>query len=177
MPASIHDYKTQLNKLAVPRGALAKCFFKMNDETGVQRTYNMLNIKDFQAEFEPKIEDLPLLGRVNPAKRIFGWEGTFSGTMYYNQSVIRKLLYKFKRDYVFDDFEIVVINHDPASEAEIGKQTCSLSGCQISGKLILAKIAIEDKWLDEPIEGTFDDFEFAEAFKNYTNMFVGVDVA
>ena len=94
-------------------------------------------------------------------------EGTFSGTAHYNQSVLRQALLDYKNTGEDVYFEMQITNDDPTSEA--GRQTIIFYDCNTDGG-VLAKFDADGEYLDEEIEGTFEDFSMPEAFANLTGF-------
>ena len=136
---------------------LAECFITING-----RRYNFMQMIDFEANLDKSKVTVPILGRTMQANKATGWTGTFSATMHYNQSVIRGLLVDFKDTGEDTYFEIQVTNEDPTSAA--GRQTLVFVDCNIDGG-VLAKFDADGEYLDEDIEGTFDDFKMPEKFR------------
>ena len=90
-----------------------------------------------------------------------GMEGTFSGTAHYNQSVLRQALLDYKNTGEDVYFEMQITNDDPTSAA--GRQSVILYDCNTDGG-VLAKFDADGEYLDEEIEGTFEDFSIPETF-------------
>jgi hypothetical protein len=64
-------------------------------------------------------------------------------------------------------FEIQITNNDPESSA--GRQTIVFMDCNTDGG-ILAKFDADGEYLDEEIEGTFEDFKMPESFSVLNGM-------
>lgn len=141
---------------------LAECFITIDSNR-----YNFMQMINFEAKFEKTKSKVPILGKTGAGNKSTGWEGTFSGTMHYNQSVLRKLLLEFKNTGKDVYFEIQVTNEDPTSS--VGRQTLVFIDCNIDGG-ILAKFDADGEYLDEDIEGTFEDFKMPESFKLLDGM-------
>ena len=135
---------------------LAQCFITIEG-----RRYNFMQMIDAEFKIEKTKGTVPRLGAVMVGHKSYGMEGTFSGTMHYNQSVMRELLTKFKDKGKDIYFEIQVTNDDPASAAK--RQTIIFYDCLTDGG-ILAKFDADGEYIDESIEGTFDDFSMPEKF-------------
>lgn len=60
-----------------------------------------------------------------------------------------------------------ITNDDPTSAA--GRQTMIFYDCNTDGG-VLAKFDADGEYLDEEIEGTFEDFSMPEAFANLTGF-------
>jgi hypothetical protein len=137
-------------------GSLAEVYVTIDDER-----YNLMQLYEFESKISPNIVDVPILGRVQMGKKMAGYEGTWSGTAHYNQSVFRKWMLHYAKTGELVPFDIQVTNEDPSSAA--GRQTITLSGCLID-ELILAKYSTGDSILDEDISGTFDSWDMPEEF-------------
>lgn len=136
--------------------ALAECFITIEGNR-----YNFMQMIDFEGKFEKTKTTVPILGKTGKGNKATGWEGTFSGTMHYNQSIMRQLMLRYKDTGEDVYFEIQITNEDPTSSA--GRQTVTFIDCNIDGG-ILAKFDADADYLDEEIEGTFEDFEMPETF-------------
>lgn len=136
---------------------LAECFFTINT-----RRYNFMQMIDFEATIDKTKGTVPRLGSVMIGHKSYAMEGTFSGTMHYNQSVMRELMADFKNTGMDTYFEIQITNNDPASDA--GRQTVIFYDCLVDGG-VLSKFDADGEYIDEEIEGTFDDFSIPEDFE------------
>lgn len=136
--------------------SLAKCYVTIGD-----RRYNFMQMIDFEAEFEKDKVKVPILGKTGKGNKAVGWKGTFKGTAHYNSSVFRDLLLQYKKTGEDIYFKIQVVNEDPTSA--VGKQSIILSGCNLDGGL-LAKFDADGEYLDEDIEGTFEDWSMPTEF-------------
>lgn len=135
---------------------LAECFITIDNNR-----YNFMQMINFEGKFEITSAEVPILGRTGNGNRSTGWKGTFSATMHYNQSIIRKIMENFKNTGKDTFFEIQITNEDPTSSA--GRQTIVFINCKINGG-ILAKFDADGEYLDEDCDGTFDDFKMPETF-------------
>lgn len=142
--------------------ALAECFVTVEGNR-----YNFMQIIDFESTIDKTKTKVPILGKTGKGNKSTGWEGTFSGTAHYNQSIFRDLLYRFKETGEDIYFDIQVTNEDPTSS--VGRQTVIHKDCNLDGG-VLAKFDADGEYLDEPIDGTFDDFEIPEKFSLLTGM-------
>ena len=135
---------------------LAECFVTIGN-----RRYNFMQIIDAEFTIDKTKGAVPRLGTIMIGHKSYAMEGTFSGTAHYNQSVLRELMVDFKRTGKDTYFEIQVTNDDPASDAK--RQTVIFYDCLTDGG-VLAKFDADAEYLDESIEGTFDDFSIPEDF-------------
>lgn len=143
-------------------GALAECYATIDGER-----YNFMFMISFEANAEKNKTKVPILGLVSKGNKSTGVEYTFSGTAHYNQSVTRKMMYKYKETGEDIYFEIQVTNCDPTSAS--GRQTVILKGCNFDS-MTLAKFDADAEYLDEEIEGTFEDWEIPETFNELDGM-------
>lgn len=141
---------------------LAECFITIGT-----RRYNFMQMIDMEAKVDKTKAAVPRLGAIMTGHKSCGMEGTFSGTAHYNQSVMRQALIDYKNTGVDAYFEMQITNDDPGSAA--GRQTIIFYDCNTDGG-ILAKFDADGKYLDEEIEGTFEDFSMPEAFANLTGF-------
>lgn len=141
---------------------MAECFITINGNR-----YNFMQIIDFEAKVEKTKSKVPILGKVMEGNKTVGLSGTFSGTAHYNQSIFRQVLLDYKNTGIDTYFEIQVTNDDPQSSA--GRQTVVLMDCNTDGG-ILTKFDADGEYLDEEIEGTFEDFKIPEKFNILNGM-------
>lgn len=137
---------------------LAECYVTING-----RRYNFMQMIDVEFTIDKTKGKVSRLGAVMAGHKSYGMEGTFSGTMHYNTSVMRQLLADFKDTGVDTYFEIQITNDDPASDAQ--RQTVIFYDCLTDGGVLSKFDADADgESLDESIEGTFDNFSIPESF-------------
>ena len=142
--------------------ALAQCFVTISG-----RRYNFMQMIDFEAKMDKEKKEIPILGQTGKGNKAAGWKGTFKGKAHYNSSIFRKVLLQYKKTGEDIYFDIQVANEDPTSAA--GKQTIILTGCNLDGG-ILAKFDADGKYLDEDIEGTFEDWSMPNEFNVLSGM-------
>lgn len=141
---------------------LAECFVTIDGNR-----YNFMQMIDFEGEFEKNKTTVPILGKPGTGNKATGWSGTWSATAHYNQSIMRQLLLKYKDTGEDTYFEIQITNDDPTSAA--GRQTIVFMDCNTDGG-ILAKFDADGEYLDESLEGTFEDFKMPESFNLLNGM-------
>jgi len=146
---------------------LAECYVTING-----RRYNFMQMIDVEFKIEKTKGTISRLGAIMAGHKSYGMEGTFSGTMHYNTSVMRELMADFKKTGEDTYFEIQITNDDPASDAE--RQTVIFYDCLTDGG-VLAKFdaGSDSESLDESIEGTFDDFSIPESFTELAGFVAG----
>lgn len=143
-------------------GSLAECYITIEGTR-----YNFMQLYMFESKMEKTISEVPILGKTGKGHKATGWNGTWSGTAHYNQSVLRKLLQTYKKTGLDTPFDIQVTNEDKTSS--IGRQTILHKGCLTSGG-VLAKYDAGSEFLEEELEGTFDDWEMPETFNQLAGM-------
>ena len=140
---------------------MAECYATINGTR-----YNFAQIVNAEFKTTKKKGSIPRMGAIMDGHRSYGMEGTFSGTMIYNQSVTRQMVQSFKNSGVDTYFDVQVINDDPASE--VGRMSITYFGCN-TDEDILSKFnaATDSEYLDEDISGTFEDFNINQGFSEY----------
>lgn len=152
-----------MNALDAVSGSSASAFITMADGN----RYCFMQLHSFEAKMEVNVAEVPILGKPGKGNKPTGWTGTWSGSAYYNQSIIRKMLLEYKRTGFMPTFDIQISNEDPT--AAVGRQTIVLKNCLSKGG-ILAKFDAGSETLDEELEGTFDDWEMPETFSLLSGM-------
>ena len=145
-----------MNALDAVSGALAEAFVTIDGSR-----YHLMQLINFEGNMEVNNVEVPILGKTGKGNKPAGWKGTWSATIHYNTSIFRKVLYTYKKTGYMPPMEIQTTNEDAGSAT--GKQTIIYKGCLINGG-ILSKIDVEADYLDEDIEGTFDDWEMPNSF-------------
>ena len=136
---------------------LAECFVTIGT-----RRYNFMQMIDMEVKVDKTKTKVPRLGAVMVGHKSCGMEGTFSGNAHYNQPVMRQALLDYKNSGEDVYFEMQITNGDPTSAAK--RQTAILYDCNTDGG-ILAKFDADGEYIDEPLEGTFEDFSIPESFQ------------
>ncbi len=141
---------------------LAECYITIEG-----KRYNFLQIKDFEAKMNVDIADISILGRLGKAHKATGWDGEWSGTAHFNQSIMRMLFKKYKDTGIFEYFKIQVSNEDPSTT--LGRQTIILEECLMDGSILTLFDADGDS-LEEDISGTFDNWDMPDTFTTLEGM-------
>lgn len=141
---------------------LAECFITIGGNR-----YNFMQMIDFEGVVDKAKVKVPILGKIMDGNKTIGLSGTFSGTAHYNQSIFRQALLDYKNTGIDAYFEIQVTNEDPASS--VGRQTIVFIDCNTDGG-VLSKFDADGEYLDEEIEGTFEDFKMPESFTLLNGM-------
>ncbi|MDF2881575.1 MAG: phage tail tube protein [Clostridiaceae bacterium] len=153
---------TIMNAQDAISGSLAECYITIDGTR-----YQFMQITKFKAEIKKNKVKVALLGQTGKGNKSSSWEGTFTGTAYYNQSILRRMLLAYKNSGVDSYFTAQVTNEDPASS--VGSQTTILKKCNLDGGTIAFLDATADS-LEEDISGTFDDFDMPEEFSLLDGM-------
>lgn len=141
---------------------MAECFITIGT-----RRYNFMQMIDVEFTVEKTKATVPRLGAIMTGHKSCGMEGTFSGTAHYNQSVLRQALVDYKNTGEDVYFETQITNEDRTSAA--GRQTVVFYDCNMDGGT-LAKFDASGEYLDEDINGTFEDFSMPESFAELTGF-------
>ena len=143
-------------------GSLAECYITIEGNR-----YNFMQAISVEAKITKTKTEVPILGKTGKGNKSTGWKGTGTLKAYFNTSIMRELLKRYKdlgEDVYFD---MQLTNEDPTST--VGRQTVVLKDCNVDGG-ILAKFDAGSETLDEDMEFTFEDFEIPETFKPLDGM-------
>lgn len=110
---------------------------------------------------------IPRLGAVMEGHRTYGAEGTFEGTMHFNQSVMRKLVENYKDTGLDTYFDVQVINDDPGSD--VGRQSITYFDCN-TDEDIMSAFDADGEYQDEDVKGTFEDFVVNDTFGDFSGF-------
>ena len=123
--------------------------------------YHYMHITEIEATIEYEKGEVPILGRKMTGHKINGMNGQYKGKGYYRFTEERKLAEAYKNGGDAPIFEIEITNVDESTTA--GIQRAVLKEC-MPDSLVLAKTNASEAFLEEDIEGTFDDFEIVDSF-------------
>lgn len=141
---------------------LAECYLTIKCNR-----YNFMQMIDMECKVEKSKAKVPRLGTTMVGHKTVGMEGTFSGTAHYNQSVLRRALADYKDTGEDVYFEMQIVNDDPTSDAK--RQEVIFYDCNLDGG-VLAKFDADGEYLDEALEGTFEDFSMPTEFTQLTGF-------
>lgn len=136
--------------------SLAECFITIEGTR-----YNFMQAVSVEAKVTKTKTEIPILGKTGKGNKSTGWKGTGSMKMYYNTSVMRDLLKRFKDTGEDVYFDMQITNEDPTTK--VGRQTIILKDCNVDGG-ILSKFDAGSEVIDEDTDFTFEDFEMPETF-------------
>lgn len=125
--------------------------------------YHYMHITEIEAVLEYEKGEVPMLGRIMTGHKINGIKGSYKGKGYYRFSEERLAAEAYKNGAGAPIFEIEITNIDESTLA--GVQRVVLKDC-MPDSVVLAKSEATTEFLEEDIEGTFDDFEIADAFSD-----------
>ncbi|EHQ88288.1 phage tail tube protein [Desulfosporosinus youngiae] len=139
-------------------GKQARAFATINGQVE-----ELFYAKSIEATIEKTKTDVPILGRMNVAKKSTGWSGSGTLTVYYVTSLFRSLMLKYiktGKDFYFD---LQITNEDTTSS--IGKQTTVLKNCNLDSVIIASFDASSDDAIEEELPFTFEDADILDKFK------------
>lgn len=125
------------------------------------RVIELFEVKNLTATIDLNKSDIKTLGKRAVQKKVNGWSGTGSMTVYLVTSRWNKMLIDYIKTGVVQKFDINVKNEDPSSS--VGKQVTKLSGCILDGADI-AKLDVDTDALDQSCNFTFDDADILDEF-------------
>ncbi len=119
-------------------------------------------IKNIEATLEYAVSEIKAIGRRMTGHKVTGCRGSGSATLYYMTPIFRKHAMDYKATGIAPEFNLTIINDDPASAA--GRQTAYLYGVLLN-KVLLSKLdADSDDTLEEDFDFVFSDCEIPEQF-------------
>lgn len=142
--------------------SLAECFITIDGNR-----YQFMQAVSVEAKFQKTKVEVPILGRTGKGNKSTGWKGTGTAKFYYNTSIFRSLMKRYKETGEDIYFDMQVTNEDPTSAA--GRQTVILRDCNIDSGVLLKFAAGEDT-LTEEMDFTFEDFDMPEEFSTLDGM-------
>lgn len=137
-------------------GSTAECFITIEGQR-----FNFMSMTEFESNWNVKITEVPILGKVGMGHKAAGGKGTWKGKAHYNQSHFRRMADTYQKTGRMPYFEIQVSNEDPTSSA--GRQTIIHRGC-LCEKFTLAKLQAGEDLLNEELSGTFETWDMPEQF-------------
>lgn len=127
------------------------------------RRYHFMHITEIEATLEYEKGDVPMLGRRMTGHKINGCNGKYKGKGYYMFSELRALAEAYKNGGAAPVYDIEITNVEEGTLA--GTQRVWLKDCMPDSD-VLAKADAGSEFLEEDIEGTFDEFEMPERFSS-----------
>lgn len=131
------------------------------------RVEEIAEIKSLTATINLSKADFKAIGTKVTQKKINGWDGTGSMTVYFVTSRWNELILDYTKYGKVTHFDIIIDNEETSSE--IGKQTIKLSRCLLDGGDV-AKIDTDADFLDASYNFTFEDWDVVKKFDKYTTI-------
>ncbi len=125
--------------------------------------YHYMHVTEIEATIEYEKGEVPMLGRTMTGHKINGAKGSYKGKGYYRFSEERAAAEAYKNGEGAPIFEIEITNVDKSTIA--GTQRAILKDC-MPDSVVLAKADANSEFLEEDIEGTFDDFDIPDKFSS-----------
>ncbi|WP_019536758.1 phage tail tube protein [Paenibacillus ginsengihumi] len=125
--------------------------------------YEMFYIRNIRATAEKQKNEIRTLGKRGVQRKVVGWSGTGSMTIYYVTSKFRQLMYDYIKTGVDTYFDITIVNEDPGSS--VGKQVVTLIGVNLDS-VVMAALDTEADELDEECDFTWEDIEIDSLFND-----------
>jgi len=119
--------------------------------------------RNFEANFNIKTKEVPMLGRMIQGRKETGAEGKFKMKLYKCTPIFDDICEKFKNTGVMTRFDIQVTNYDPTTK--IGKDTKIYKNCLIDGDVLLNMFDDEGDFVEQEVSGYFSDYETVEKYK------------
>ena len=141
---------------------LARAFATIEGER-----YLLFQAKSFEASFKKSKKTVDILGRTAAGNKASGWSGSFKLTIYYNTEMFNELFRRYKDTGEDIYFDLQVTNEDPTSAA--GRTTKIYKDCNLDDGTLQSFDAAGD-WLEQSLNGTFEDYEEPEKFKELAGM-------
>lgn len=121
----------------------------------------LLSFKNFEGKFAKEKVTIPRTGTVIDGNRSVGGKGTWTATLYYVSDLFREFMFRYMETGEDFYFDVQTTNEDPNSKN--GRHTVIYEDCNIDD-IILSKLDVESKILDEQISGTFEYARMPEMF-------------
>ena len=126
--------------------------------------YHCMHVTEIEATIEYEKGEVKMLGRKMTGHKINGMTGSYKGKGYYRFSELRQAAEAYKNGEAGAPiYEIEITNVDESTTA--GIQRAILKDCMPDSD-VLAKVDAGSEFLEEDIEGTFDDFEIPDSFSS-----------
>lgn len=129
--------------------------------------YLLFQAKSFESTFTKNKKTVDILGRTAQGNKASGWNGKFKLTIYHNTELFNELFARYKDTGEDIYFDLQVTNEDPTSAA--GRNTKIYKDCNLDDGTLQSFDAAGD-WLEQSLNGTFEDYEEPEKFKQLSGM-------
>ncbi len=148
-----------MNEQDAPSAKQAECFVTVNGQR-----YTACFAKKFEAKANVSTKEVPVLGKLMKGRKVTGMEGKFSMTIYKVTELFDDILETYKNTGYMPTFDIQVSQHDKATS--IGRSTKIYRDCIIDGEMLLSAFDAEGDFIEQTVEGYYNDYDPAEKYKN-----------
>ena len=143
-------------------GSLGNCYVTIEG-----RRFLFLQLISIEAKAEKNKTEVPIMGKTGKGNKATGWKGTGTAKYHYGINKFRELMSRYAKTGEDVYFDMQVMNDDPTTK--VGRQIVVLKGCNFNG-MTIAKLDADAEYLEDELEFTFEDFEYAETFRNLVGM-------
>lgn len=141
---------------------LAMAYIRVNGNQ-----YKLFQGKQLEANYDKEKKKVNILGRITAGNKATGGSGSGKVTIYKNTDLFTNMIIDYIKTGVDTYFDMIIENNDPTSKA--GKRTLILKGCNIDSAS-LASFNVDNDWLEEEVNFTFENVELPQAFINLEGM-------
>lgn len=127
------------------------------------KRFHFMQITEIEATLEYEKGDVPMLGRRMTGHKINGCNGSYKGKGYYMFDELRLMAEEYKNGGAAPVYDIEITNVEEGTLA--GVHRAWLKDCMPDSDVI-AKADAGSEFLEEDVEGTFDDFSIEESFNS-----------
>ena len=121
----------------------------------------LMYLRQINAVLKKKKTAVRTLGRRGEQYKSSGYSGCGTMRAYYVSSLFRRLAIDYMKSGRDAAFDLLVINEDPQSG--FGSQAVVLKNCSLD-RVVLAKLDVDQDFLDEELTFTFEDAELLDSF-------------
>jgi core tail protein len=125
----------------------------------------MFYVKELEATVKKQKEKVRTLNRRGTQNKATGFEGEGKMTIYGVTSQFKQMMLDYMKNGRDTFFDIQITNDDATSS--IGRQTTVLRECNLD-EVVMGKLNVEDEFLEEEVNFTFEDVDLLESFKTPT---------
>lgn len=125
----------------------------------------MFYVKELKATVKKQKEKVRTLNRRGTQNKSTGFEGEGKMTIYGVTSQFKQMMLDYMKNGRDTFFDIQITNDDATSS--IGRQTTVLRECNLD-EVVMANLNVEDEFLEEEVNFTFEDVDLLESFKTPT---------
>lgn len=144
------------------RGSAGKAFIILDGQR-----YFFAQLKNIKATDTKNKTKIGILGKTGKGNKSNGVEGTATATFYFNTSIFRKIMLKYRQTGEDIYFDTQITNEDATSS--VGRQTTILKDCNLDST-IMAYLDVDADVLEEDISFTYEDVDMPEEFNILAEM-------